>query len=207
MTKLDHNAVSLAKEAVAKQIATAAGKSGKSTFMSAIKQLLGRGGKAVAAKAPKAVPPAEAAAFFAKKKGPGLLKRLGKGLALTGAGAAGAGLGLGAYKLHEDAMSRPMSGDPLPGVTVIRDLQQQVRDLKQRRDADAGPTWSPQEHRQFSRFGMDPTRLKFIQTLGNLRSGMNLERQLMRDAMAGGLAPNLFGGEQEDDQGNLEAYA
>lgn len=49
----------------------------------------------------------------------------------------------------------------------------------------AAPTWSPFEHRQFTRLGMDPGRLNFFQALSGLRKGMNLENELLDRALSG----------------------
>ena len=47
------------------------------------------------------------------------------------------------------------------------------------------PAFSPFEHRQFTRLGMDPGRLNFFQTLAGLRKGMGLESELLDRAMSG----------------------
>lgn len=49
----------------------------------------------------------------------------------------------------------------------------------------AMPTWSPDEHRQFTRLGLSPERLHFFQTLAGLRKGMGLESELLDRALSG----------------------
>jgi len=122
-------------------------------------------------------------------KMPGLLGRLGLGgrLALAGAG------GLGLYTLEKDRAKREGGGGsswfPSGG------------------GSGSDSPFSSEERQQFARHGLDPDRLKFMQTLGRLRQGMNLEDQLMGKAMSGRLPPDVLGGSDKEEPENLEAYA
>lgn len=49
----------------------------------------------------------------------------------------------------------------------------------------AQPMWAPFERRQFTRLGLSPERLNFLQTLAGLRKGMNLESELLDKALRG----------------------
>jgi hypothetical protein len=46
-------------------------------------------------------------------------------------------------------------------------------------------TFSPEELVGFQRMGLDPRRLRFLQTLSGLMKGMNLEQELMDRALSG----------------------
>jgi hypothetical protein len=50
-------------------------------------------------------------------------------------------------------------------------------------------TFNPAEQRQFARFGMDPKRLKFMNTLAHFRKGLNMERDLFSSALKGKTTP------------------
>ena len=125
----------------------------------------------------------------AKKAAPaakGLLSRLkSMGVKLGLLGGAGAGL----YHLGKSdagGEAQPQQSMPMP-------------------PGGGGGSFSPQEQGQFARHGLDPDRLKFMQTLGRLRQGMNLENKLFQQALSGQLPANVMGGgEQEED---LESYA
>lgn len=107
-------------------------------------------------------------------------KKLGTG-ALIGGGL-GAAYGLGADSVAADEVS-PM----------------------QQMTADQPSAFSPTERMQFERHGLDPDRLKFLSTLSSLRQGMNLDRKLFEQALAGQLPSNLLSGTGEEDE--LESYA
>lgn len=85
-------------------------------------------------------------------------------LKLLGAGAA---LGAGGYG----------------GYKAIRPL---VENMSQPLPSEE-PEFDPSEQRMFARYGMDPERMKFLQTLANWRSGMDLERGMLADALKGKL--------------------
>ena len=114
----------------------------------------------------------------------GILSRLGKkGLKLALLGAGGAGL----YHMGKQDAS-PRRAIPMlmpPG---------------------GGDPYSPQERAQFARFGMDPDNLRFLQTLGSMRQGMNLENKLLSQAMSGKLPADVMGGGKNDEE-DLESYA
>jgi hypothetical protein len=68
--------------------------------------------------------------------------------------------------------------------------------------------FSPTEETQFARHGLNPERLKFIQTLSNLRQGMNLDRKLFEQALAGKLPAGVLGGGGEtNEEADVESYA
>lgn len=67
------------------------------------------------------------------------------------------------------------------------------------------PSFSPLERTQFARHGLDPDRLRFIRTLSALRQGMNLDRKLFEQALAGKLPADVLGG--SNDEEGLESYA
>jgi len=121
----------------------------------------------------------------AETKAGGILSRLGKkGLKLGLLGGAGAGL----YHLGK------------------QDAEPQAPVFMQSPQGGVDP-YSPQERRQFARFGMDPERLKFLQALGRMRQGMNLENKLMSQAFSGKLPADVMGGGGGNDEEDLESYA
>jgi len=74
--------------------------------------------------------------------------------------------------------------------------------------ASSSDAFSPGETRQFARHGLDPERLRFIQTLSNLRQGMNLDRKLFEQALAGKLPAGVLGGGGEtNEEADVESYA
>lgn len=93
------------------------------------------------------------------------------------------------------------------GLTGDSDSQPGASAASTSKGSDASP-FSAQEREQFARFGMDPDRLRFMQSLSGLRQGMNLEKKLFEQAMSGSLPASVLGGgggkEPEED---LEAYA
>lgn len=113
------------------------------------------------------------------------LKPAAKTLATTGL--VGGGLGA-AYGLGKD-MGAEEATPP---------MQQMTAD-------DPPSAFSPTERVQFERHGLDPDRLKFISALSSLRQGMNLDRKLFEQALAGQLPSNILGGTGEEDE--LESYA
>jgi hypothetical protein len=66
--------------------------------------------------------------------------------------------------------------------------------------------YSPEELQQFRRHGLDPGRLRFIQSLNAMRQGMNLNRKLFEQALAGKLPADVLGG-GGDEESDLEPYA
>jgi hypothetical protein len=118
---------------------------------------------------------------------PGIMSKLKSlGLKLGLLGGAGAGL----YHLGKQEGGRRAAPMPMPMPMM----------------GPGGGGFDPTERMQFARHGLDPERLKFMQTLSNLRSGMNLEQKMFQQAMAGKLPANVLGG-GEDEGENLEAYA
>jgi hypothetical protein len=110
------------------------------------------------------------------------LKALGLGALVGGTGAVGYGLGQRSTPRAEP----PPSAAPVP---------------------DAAPSaFTPQEQLQFERHGLDPGRLKFIRALSSLRQGMNLDRKLFEQALAGKLPAGVLGGGGDEEE-DVEAYA
>ena len=70
--------------------------------------------------------------------------------------------------------------------------------------ATATKTFSPAEHAQFARFGLDPAKLQFLRMLADYRKGMNLEDSLIAQAFSGKLAPAAAGDTAKEE---LAAYA
>jgi len=66
--------------------------------------------------------------------------------------------------------------------------------------------YSPEELRQFHRFGIDPSRLRFMQSLSQFRQGMNLDKKLFQQALSGKLPADVLGG-GGDEEADLEPYA
>jgi len=64
------------------------------------------------------------------------------------------------------------------------------------------PEFDPAEERMFARYGIDPARMKFLQTLSGWRSGMDLERKMLADALGGKLPAQSTG-----TQNDLASYA
>jgi hypothetical protein len=56
------------------------------------------------------------------------------------------------------------------------------------------PTWSSDEQRQMARLGINPSRLKFMTTLGNLMASQRMQQQMMQRALRG-IAGDSGGGE------------
>jgi hypothetical protein len=114
---------------------------------------------------------------------------LGKLLAAAGAIGGGALLGHGL-----DTPSKPPeSSGKLPSFSPA---------------AFSPAAFSPTEETQFARHGLNPERLKFIQTLSNLRQGMNLDRKLFEQALAGKLPAGVLGGGGEtNEEADVESYA
>ena len=54
------------------------------------------------------------------------------------------------------------------------------------------------EQRQFARFGLDPERLKFLNTLASFRKGMGLEQELTDRALGGKITPPSSEGDEEE---------
>ena len=170
------------------------------------KKVGGKGAKTIAT---QMIPVAEEAAeqavkgtakTVARKGGGRALRTVGKGLA---AGGALAGLGAGAYALGKGG-DKPMF-DPsifVPPPHIRPDL---YAPPPAREEDKSG--FSEQERRQFARHGLDPDRLKFLRTLGAYRQGMNLDRKLFEQALAGKLPAGVLGGGGEDEGDDLEAYA
>ena len=118
----------------------------------------------------------------AKAAAPGIMSKLKSlGLKLGLLGGAGAGL----YQLGK-ADQPPAAPMPVPMMPP-------------------GGAFSPIEQMQFARHGIDPERLRFAQTLGRLRQGMNLEQKMFERALAGKLPGGVLGGGDEEE--SLEAYA
>jgi len=136
----------------------------------------------------------------ARKGGGKALRSVGKGLA---AGGALAGLGAGAYALGKGKKMPAL--DPslfMPPQHIRPDL---YAPPPAQEEDESG--FSEKERRQFARHGLDPERLKFLRTLGAYRQGMNLDRKLFEQALAGKLPAGVLGGGGEDEGDDLEAYA
>ncbi len=84
-------------------------------------------------------------------------------------------------------------------VELIKQLQAALAARQQQPAAAPAPTFSPSEHRQFARFGLDPRRLRFLNTLADFRRGMNLERDLFGRALTGAAAPTSGGDTGEEE--------
>jgi hypothetical protein len=59
------------------------------------------------------------------------------------------------------------------------------------------PEFTPEELRQFARFGLDPKRLRFMNTLAQLRKGLMLEQELMDKSLQGKTTPTVSAGPEE----------
>ena len=116
------------------------------------------------------------------------LKGLGLKLGLLGAG----GAGLYSLGKAEGAGEEERMPEFAPYATPM--------------PAPGGETFGPVERMQFARHGLDPDRLRFVQSLGRLRQGMNLEQKLFQQALSGNLPPAVLGGEGGGEE-SLEAYA
>ena len=80
---------------------------------------------------------------------------------------------------------------------LIKQLQAALAARQQRPAETPEATFNPEEQRQFARFGLDPQRLQFLNTLANFRKGMNLEQGLVGRALQGSAAPGAAGGAEE----------
>jgi hypothetical protein len=84
---------------------------------------------------------------------------------------------------------------------LLKQIQAALSAQKEQAAAPAPqePTFSPEEHQQFQRFGLDPQRLRFVNTLANFRRGLNLEQDLISRALQGEATPTSGGvmGEEE----------
>lgn len=47
------------------------------------------------------------------------------------------------------------------------------------------PIYSPRELRSFARYGLDPQRLRFMQTLSGLMQGLRIQDEMLQRAMRG----------------------
>ena len=81
---------------------------------------------------------------------------------------------------------------------LLKQIQAALEARKARTPAPA-PTFDPGEQRQFARFGLDPRRLQFLNTLASFRRGLNLEQDLVGRALKGAGTPTSGGimGEEE----------
>ncbi len=81
---------------------------------------------------------------------------------------------------------------------LLKQIQAALESRKARTPAPA-PTFDPGEQRQFARFGLDPKRLRFLNTLASFRRGLNLEQELVGRALKGAETPTSGGvmGEEE----------
>jgi hypothetical protein len=189
-----------AKTALTKVVPKATEKAVKTTA----KKVGGKGAKTIATKIMPAAGEATEQAVkgtaktVARKGGGRALRTVGKGLA---AGGALAGLGAGAYALGKGKKMPAL--DPslfMPPPHIRPDLYAPPPEKEEEGD------FTDTERRQFARHGLDPERLKFMRTLGAYRQGMNLDRKLFEQALAGKLPANILGGGGEDEE-DLESYA
>ena len=134
---------------------------------------------------------AKQVATQAPGQAPGMLSKL-KSLAMKAGLIGGGGAGLYALGKHNQSKATPPP------------VQEQAPEQEQ--GPVEAPAFSHGERNQFARYGLDPDRLKFLQSLSNLRQGMNLDRKMFQQALSGKLPPNVMGGGGDEEE-NLESYA
>ncbi len=86
---------------------------------------------------------------------------------------------------------------------LLKQIQAALEARKQR-EARPAPAFSPSEEQQFARFGLDPRRLRFLNTLSAFRRGLNLEQELVGRALRGAATPTSGGVMSEEE---LAPYA